>query len=327
MNNPFSVFQTRDISVALDIIPNQYGYLGDSNAFPLRGISKTVAEIELRNGVLSLLPITPRGGPASVGSAGRRQLKAFPVPQIAHEDKIYPDDVDGLRAFGALSRASLQGLLAERLQTMRIKHDQTLEYMRMSALKGQVADHEGTVLYNLFTEFGVTPKTINFQLNVATTNVLAKCLELARHIEDNLLGERMSGIEVLVSREFFDALVAHAKVRETYANWQEAAQRLGDDMRKGFVFGGITFRELNGAVDGRRLIEEGKGHARPLGTGNSFFTFVAPADFNETVGQLGQLFYAKVTPAKLERGYEIHTQCNPLPLCLRPALLVEVQAQ
>ena len=324
--NPFSIFQTRDLVAALDLIPNQYGYLSAGNVFPLRGLTKTVAEIELREGRLALLPITPRGGPATVARRSSRSMKAFPVPQIAHEDLILADDVDGLRAFGSNARESLTALLAARMTDLRRKHDQTLEFMRMSALKGEVADHDGTTIYNLYTEFGITKKVIDFQLSVATTNVLAKTLELKRHIEDSLLGDRMNGVEVLVSRQFFDALVSHAKVKEAYATWQAAEQRLGGDMRAGFTFGGVTFRELAGQIGTRKLIEDGKGHAYPTGTGDTFFTFVAPADFNETIGQLGQLFYVKIVSSDLDRGYRIHTQANPLPLCLRPGVLVEVSA-
>ena len=327
MDNPFSAFQTRDLSAAVDLIPNRYGYLGDTNVFPVRGITKTVAEIEIRDGVLSLLPITPRGGPATVSGAIKRRIKAFAVPQIAHEGFVYPDDVDGLRAFGTVTRAALMQLLLDKMTIMRNKHDQTLEYMRMSALKGKVADHDGSVIYDLFAEFGVTPKTINFQLNVAGTNVLAKVLDLKRHIEDSLLGDRMSGVEVLASEQFFDALVSHAKVKEAYANWQAADQRLGGDMRTGFTFGGVTFRELRGVIGGRKLIEDGDAHAYPLGTNSTFATFAAPADFNEAVGKPGQLFYAKVIPARFDRGYEIHTQANPLPLTLRPGVLVTLKAE
>ena len=54
---------------------------------------------------------------------------------------------------------------------------------------------------------------------------------------------------------------------------------------------------------------------------------MAPADFNETVNTLGQLLYAKQEPRKFERGTDLHTQSNPLPMCHRPALLVKLVAQ
>ena len=75
-----------------------------------------------------------------------------------------------------------------------------------------------------------------------------------------------------------------------------------------------------------RFIASGEGHCFPVGTMNSFVTYFAPADFNETVNTLGLPLYAKQTARKFDRGIEIHTQSNPLPLCLRPAVLVKVTA-
>ena len=49
-----------------------------------------------------------------------------------------------------------------------------------------------------------------------------------------------------------------------------------------------------------------------------------PADFNEAVGTVGQEYYAKQEPRKFGRGVDIHTQSNPLPLCMRPEVLVEL---
>jgi hypothetical protein len=56
-------------------------------------------------------------------------------------------------------------------------------------LKGVILDADGSELVNLYSEFEITPKTVNFALATATTNVKARCLEVMRHIEDNLRGE------------------------------------------------------------------------------------------------------------------------------------------
>ncbi len=64
--------------------------------------------------------------------------------------------------------------------------------------------------------------------------------------------------------------------------------------------------------------------AFPLGTVDTFGTYIAPADFNETVNTLGQVLYAKQEPRKFERGTDLHTQSNPLPMCHRPGVLVKL---
>jgi hypothetical protein len=76
----------------------------------------------------------------------------------------------------------------------------------------------------------------------------------------------------------------------------------------------------------RRFIEPGEGQAFPEGTLDTFATYFAPADFNETVNTLGQPLYAKQEPRDFGRGTDLHTQSNPLPMCHRPSLLVKVVA-
>jgi hypothetical protein len=74
----------------------------------------------------------------------------------------------------------------------------------------------------------------------------------------------------------------------------------------------------------RRFIAANEGHCFPIGTLGTFTTYFAPADFNETANTLGQPLYAKQEPRKFERGTDLHTQSNPLPMCLRPAVLVKL---
>jgi hypothetical protein len=102
-----------------------------------------------------------------------------------------------------------------------------------------------------------------------------------------------------------------------------------NDMRAGFTFGGVTFEEYRGQAtdangDDPSLHRAGEAHAFPLGTVDTFSTYFAPADFNETANTLGQPLYAKQEPRKFERGTDLHTQSNPLPMCHRPGVLVKL---
>jgi hypothetical protein len=140
----------------------------------------------------------------------------------------------------------------------------------------------------------------------------------------------MTGAHALVSPEFFDALTGHAKVKEAYER-QEDGAALRNDMRSGFTFAGITFEEYRGQAtdaDGnvRKFIASGEAHCFPVGTVDTFATYFAPADFNETVNTLGKPMYAKQEPRKFDRGTDLHTQSNPLPMCHRPAVLVKLIA-
>ena len=85
-----------------------------------------------------------------------------------------------------------------------------------------------------------------------------------------------------------------------------------------------TCRLADGREIATRFIAAGEAHAFPLGTLDTFGTYFAPADFNETVNTLGQPLYAKQEPRKFDRGTDLHTQSNPLPMCHRPGVLVKL---
>jgi hypothetical protein len=329
MLNPFSndAFQMVALTAAINKIPNTYGRLEQLGLMPPEGVRTRTLLIEEMSGVLNLLPTMPVGAPATLGTQAKRKVRSFVIPHIPHDDVVLPEEVQGLRAFGSENDLeALANLIARKLQNMRNKHAITLEHLRMGALKGVILDADGSILYDLYSEFGITAKSVNFALTTNTTEVLLKVLEVKRHIEDNLRGEFMTGIMGLCSQGFFDALTTHPKVKEAYQRWQQG-QLLFTDNRTNFSFGGIVFEEYRGqATDPsgvvRKFIADDEAHFFPLGTASTFRTYFAPADFNETANTLGLPLYAKQAPRKFERGTDLHTQSNPLPLCLRPEILV-----
>jgi len=333
MLNPFNnpAFSMAALTAAINLIPNRYGRLQELDLFPEKPVRQNQILVEERAGVLTLLPTKPLGAPGTLAARSKRRMRSFVVPHIPHDDVVLPNEVHGLRAFGSETELeSIASVVAEKLETMRNKHAITLEHLRMGALKGLILDSDGSVLYDLFEEFRIAQQSVAFQIDNPNngTDVKQKCIETLALIEEGLLGEFMTSARVLCSQEFFAALTSHKDVKTAYAQWQQGAVLI-NDVRKGFSFGGLVFEEYRGKasdLDGnvRRFIAPGEAHAFPIGTINSFATYNAPADFNETVNTLGQPVYAKQEPRKFERGTDMHTQSNPLPLCLRPSVLVKL---
>ena len=331
MNNPFNnpAFSMSSLTAAINIIPNRFGRIEALKIFPDKPVRTRQVMVEEQNGVLNLLPTLPPGAPGTVGTRGKRTMRSFVIPHIPHDDVVLPEEVQGIRAFGSETEMeSIASVMARHLQTMRNKHAITLENLRMGALKGVILDADGSVIYNLFDEFGITPTAINFDLANASANVKRSCANVLRHFEDNLKGEFMTAVHCLCSPEFFDALTEHVKVKDAFAYSMQRAVLI-DDMRAGFTFGGLTFEEYRGQATDmngvtRRFIAAGEAHAFPLGTVDTFSTYYAPADFNETANTMGQALYAKQEPRKFERGTDLHTQSNPLPMCHRPGVLVKL---
>lgn len=334
MIDPFagSGFSLTTLTNAINRLPNRYGRLEELGLFPVKGVTTRSIDVEEKQGILNLIPTKPWGGVATSNLSGKRTLRSFLIPHMPIEDIVMAGDVQGIRSFGSENTTdTVASKVSEKLQEMKDKVDQTLEYRRFGALKGNILDGDGsTVLYNLYTEFGITQKTTDFVLGTTTTDVRAKCAEVKRWIEDHLYGERMTEVRVLVSEEFYDKFVSHANVKAAFQNWQAAQERLGGDLRNGFTFGGLTFEEYRArttASDGTttvRYIAANDGHAFPLGTNNAFATYAAPADFIETVNTVGLPYYVKSAPMKYDRGMEMHMQSNLLPLSMRPDLLVRV---
>jgi len=279
------------LTAAINIIPNRFGRIEALKIFPDKPVRTRQVMVEEQNGVLNLLPTMPVGAPGTVGTRGKRAMRSFVVPHIPHDDVVLPEEVQGIRAFGSETEMeTIASVMARHLQTMRNKHAITLENLRMGALKGVILDADGSVIYDLFREFDITPAVINFELANANSNVKKACANVLRHFEDNLKGEFMTGVHCLCSPEFFDALTDHGKVKDAFAYSQQRAVLI-DDMRAGFTFGGVTFEEYRGQATDmngitRRFIAAGEAHAFPLGTVDTFSTYYAPADFNETANTL-----------------------------------------
>ncbi len=346
MSDPFNspAFNQASMTAAINLLPNNYGLLQQRNVMPVRGVRHRTVIVEERNGVLNLLPTLPRGAPGTAATVGKRKIRSFVVPHIPHDDLVKPDDVQGLRSFGSESMEEpLSELVNDRLQTMRNKHGITLEHLRMGALKGVILDADGSTLADLFSEFEITSVTAwtdgvanrgkRMQLDMdfgGTKEQITNCNDIARHIEANLQGEQMSSIHALCSPSFFDNFTTHDDVTAAYARWEDGAA-LRNDMRAGFPFGRVMFEEYSGvATDGagnvRLFIPDGEAIAFPVGTMDTFATYAAPADFNEAVNTLGLEIYAKQERSKFDRGWELHTQSNPLPMCHRPSVLVRLHS-
>ena len=173
VRNPFDAggYSLAEMTQAINILPNLYTRLAQIGLFRFEGVSQRSVIIEQYEGVLSLLPSVPLGGPATVGTREGRSMRSFALPWIPHDDVILPADIQGQPGLGAFDVADpLVEVMNRKLLLMRRKHAQTREYMEMNALRGIVKDGAGTTLYNYFTEFGLAQISVDFVLGAAGTN-------------------------------------------------------------------------------------------------------------------------------------------------------------
>ena len=315
---------------ALELLPYKPARIGQLGIFPDLPIRTTVAVIEELAGKLALIQTSRRGEPANVNEAEKRTTRSFVIPHIELEDTIYAESIQNLRAFG--SETELMMLSAEvnsRMARLKQNHEVTLEHLRLGALKGIILDADGTtVLYNLFTEFGITPTVVDMNMDDTTQNMRAKLIEIRRAIDDALGAHQAmySYIQGFCGRSFFDEFTTHATATAAYDRWNDGAF-YRNDLRGGFEFGDTKVRleEYSGTVSGVDFMDTNSAIFFPVGVPEMFETLLAPADFIETANQLGKPLYAKMAPdpSGLNRHVKLHTQQNPLPICKRPGALIK----
>lgn len=328
-------FRGVQLTANVNVVPNSYGRLNELGLFPGEGVATTAVAVQYANGALNLLPTRVRGGPPSLGLSPKNNVRYFAVPHIPHDDYVTAGDVQNIMALGGDTLANVETVVNRKLLRMRRKHAITLEHLRMGALKGIILDADGSTILNLYTEFGITEKVVSFALGTGTTDVVAKCREVIGYIEDNLMGDVMTGVHCLASPTFFAALVAHANVKEAYKYFASAPNQnvLRDDVRRYFPFGGITFEEYRGTAtsvneDGtttvRKFIPDNEARFFPVGTTETFATYFAPPDILSEANEIGTEIYVDTAmDPEFSRWMKLHTQSNPLPLVKRPALLVK----
>lgn len=334
VSNPFDTagFSLSEMTRAIEILPNLYGRIGQLGLFEPEPITQRSVVIEQSEGTLALLPSVAPGGPSTVGDRDSRAMRSFTVPHIPHDDVILPDDIQGVRAFGeASSPQTLATVMARILRRMRQKHAQTLEFMRLSALKGVTRDGRGAVIYDWFSEFDIARKTIDFKLGDANTDVPAKCRELLRYLETNLKGEVKTGVRVLVGPGFWDRLIAHKSVIEAYKYYAATVglNPMRQDTRQGFTFHGVTFEEYDATFTlfggkSEPAFADKEGTAFPIGTIDTFRTYFAPANLMDTVNTFGLELYARQMMRPNGSAVDVFTESNPLPIVKRPGLCVKI---
>lgn len=316
-------FHMTELTAAINRMPFAPTRLGSMGLFVEQGIETLTLAIEAQEGVLTLVPTKARGAPGTVKTEPRRNVRNFSTVHLPQTVSVWADEVIGLRAFGKQTDTELaMSKLARKMAIAKRDLDLTHEWQRMGALKGIVYDSNGSsVIYNYFTEFGLSQQTHDMVLDSDTTKVAVKINEFKRKMEDKLGGLMPSGVTVLCSPEFFDAFISHPAVVETYKYQQGAVLRT--DRRDGFEFGGCWWEEYRG-LSATAFIAANKAYAVPTGVPDQFMSYYSPAPYMETVGTTGLPFYAKKQMLDFDKGLDVEVQSNPLHMNTRPESVIEL---
>lgn len=324
------VFSATSLVAAYIKAKPQPTQIGDMGLFTSNGIFTRTVMVEEQEGQLTLIPDTAPGSPGDALGRQSRKAFSFVARHYQRETAVYASELIGVRAFGlANSLESLATVIAQRLAILRRQHDTTLEFQRMGAIVGKIYQADGvTLLVDLHAGFGVSQITENLVLTDANFDIRGAATKIRRDIQG--LGVTYAGLHAFCSPTFIDAFVQHPYVKAAL-QYQEGRKNLADMARDGIPVANIMWQEYEkGLVGGVNFIPDGEAYVVPTGamveSGPLFQTSFAPSDMIADQGTIGQPIYVKpfMDPSGLDKFIGIHTQANPISLCVRPDAVIRI---
>ena len=316
-------FSLQTLTAAINNTKYLPGQISAMGLFDEQSVSTLSVNIEERDGVLDIVDPRPRNAEADpLSSDGPRRMRNFIVPHMPQRATLMADEVQNVRVFGTDSQAeAIETRRNEKLQRMRRNIDYTMEYHRLQAVMGNYIDENGDTT-SLFTKFSVSQQTLSMGFNASSSSsARTKITTLHEYVESALDGVPYSGIEVACSSGFWKALLEDKDAKETYLNWQAAAD-LRMDPRESFVWQGVRWTRYRGTST--VVVTADAAYAIPTGVPDMFLTRFAPANYVETVNTLGLPYYAKAIPMEFDKGFKLEAQSNALNICTRPRAVVKL---
>lgn len=321
---------------AIDEVDYKPQFLGSLGIFEFRPIRTKAVAYEKRGTTLSLIAVSGRNDPYEQQEKGDRDIRFFPTRRLAKGDSIFADEIQDAREFGESDQfESMMTEVSRRMSPetgLIADQELTWEYHRLGAIQGIVLDADGnTVVDNWFTHWGISqPGELDFELDDAGTDVRKKCAAVVRTMRRAAKGAwtPATRANALCGDDFFDDLVQHPSVRETYLGWAAANDVRGNLAFESFPFGGVMFHNYRGTDDNEKVaVDAGKAKFFPTGSPGTFQHVASPAPTLDAVNTPGQQLYTRIImDDKRNEFVELETHCYPLFVCTRPQMLLRAKA-
>lgn len=330
-----------ELSSAITERQNEYGLLNSMGLFDEKGITDRHVKIEKRNQTLQIIPTSPVGTPAPADDdPDTGDIRILPTFRHAKKHTLLAEEVQGVRRFGSDDELEMFDVkMMEKLDKIQREHRQTKEFLRWGALKGIVYDADGSkILYNVYNEMGETQKVIEWDLDddAEVDPIHDGNNELLDYLEDEALGETITGTVMFCSPGYHDSLMKNKAFREAYKYFEGQPNPHRETLRRPFEFkdviylrhrGKCSFKKADGTTVTHTFIPDGEGIAVPLGTTETFETYFSPGEFMEAVNTVGQEIYVKPKIMDLDMGVELHSFSYPLNLVKKPRLVVRCKVK
>lgn len=304
--------------------------LGGLNLFePIFSRSRSIA-IAAKGDTLSLIPTSELGAPIEELVPQGANVRVFNAHRLAKGSTIMAAELAGVLALPFDQQTKdISDEVAERTGEIMDDMELTWEHMRFGAIQGVVYDADGaTVLHDWYGEWGISqPAEINFALTTDATDVRAKCRQVGRAMMKSSKGAWTPGTRIgsLVGDEFYDLLLNHPQIKETYLGTERAVSLEGIEGFSAIEIENITFINYRG-TDDESTISIGPQKAKffPIGARGVFKVGYAPAqEFKPYLNRRAQEFYGMVLSDQSGRDAwdRVEVYSYPLFICTRPAML------
>ena len=308
-------FSREQLLLALANVQFQPGQIGASGLFENLQLTGTTFAIEVSpDNNVAEMTARPRGAPALPVNLEKRMVESFTItsgyPQVG---TVLADEVLNIRTAGTSGAAEVltqrrDELVAKLTRQMEWQH----EYLRIACLNAPT-NALGSAPAAAVVAFGANDAALRTAIH---NNVILP-------MESALGGIPYSGLDGWCSNDYWVAFIESKSVRETYLNYQGAAElrNLPADM---FDYGGITWRRVR--AGGNIAITSGQAKIVPRGVPGLFKQAFAPNDTLSSVGQgaLGQPYYVSSKVLEDDKGFQITIDSYPMMICTRPTCVLTV---
>lgn len=329
-----NAFEVQDYTQELQLVPNSWTLLNDSNLFSEEFLSTNTVTFEEQSQTLGLITDQYRGAKPQANKDDNRKIRTYPVAHWPIVDAVKPEDIQGRRAYGSNDMAETEAaVLTRKMERIRRNMDITLEVGRFSTLTTlNLYAPNGTVVGNFATDFGITQKSVDFVFGTATTDIVAKVEEVIAHMQDNAnTGDVITSVIAYCSPEWFAKLIGHAKIQAAYNFFSATEGQMIQRNRAGgnnglyreFTHAGIRFIEVRTVLAGQRLIPAGEVVFVPQGTSDTFVSYFGPMNHMDFVNTVAERAYMMTYRDPKGYGIDITGEFNVSHVIRRPALVVK----
>lgn len=337
LSNGFQLTEWTDEILNID---NQYGLIRGMNLYRTQGIAQTAVVFDKSYNDTTLLPqVSRRSRDTTKGNDRNVDVFSLPLAYFKHSDYITPEDIQGWRMPGtADSPETMANVRVQKLTDMRYQVDQTLEYMQLSAIKGVCKTPDGATIADMFTEFGVTQKVIDFDLGDTSTDVDAKIAELKRYLASTLkTGGVIGSVSVLVDPLFFDKLINHPQIRQAWLYYQNNGMQRNRDATNQFMswgsvdqfeHRGVTFMTYDAIFKlpsdtTEKAIEDNTGYSIVGGVRDLYRGYYGPSNKLSGANSVGQEMFAYEFTDPKDEFHEMQVETSPLYFMTQPLMSVK----